>query len=68
MFMAVQNDTKIVRTHKNHRIFIQYEAVQSVQLGREAIYQGRYKKTFGELSKLYPHAYENMLSECEIKK
>ncbi|MEE0839710.1 MAG: hypothetical protein U0L72_04055 [Acutalibacteraceae bacterium] len=65
MFMAVQNDTKIVRTHKNHRIFIQYEAVQSVQLGREAIYQGRYKKTFGELSKLYPHAYENMLSESE---
>lgn len=66
MFMAVQNDTKIVRTHKNHRIFIQYEAVQSVQLGKEAIYQGRYEKTFGELSKLYPHAYENMISEYEI--
>lgn len=64
MFMAVQNDTKIVRTHKNHRIFIQYEAVQSVQLGKEAIYKGRYEKTFGELSKLYPHAYNNMITEC----
>lgn len=63
MFMAVQNDTKIIRTHRYHRTFIQYEEQQSVQLGKEAIYQGRYEKTFSELSTVYPHAYENMLSE-----
>jgi len=63
MFMAVQNNTKIIRTHRYHRIFIQYEEHQTVQLGREAIYKGRYEKTFAELSELYPHAYENMLSE-----
>lgn len=61
MFQTVQNDTKIVRTHKLHRTFIQWESVQSVQLGREAIYLGRYVKTFDELSKLYPHAYQNMI-------
>ncbi len=63
MFMAVANDTKIIRSHKNHRTFIQYEDKQTVQLGHEAIYQGRYEKTFAELSKKYPHAYENMMSE-----
>ncbi len=63
MFMAVQNDTKILRTHRYHRTFIQYEATQSVQLGKEAIYQGRYEKTFADLSNVYPHAYKNMLSD-----
>jgi hypothetical protein len=63
MFMAAQNGTKIVRTHRYHRTFIQYEDHQSVQLGKEAIYQGRYEKTFGELSKVYPRAYKNMMSE-----
>lgn len=63
MFMTVQNDVKIVRTHRYHRTFIQYEDQQSVQLGREAIYQGRYEKTFADLSEAYPHAFDNMLSE-----
>ena len=63
MFMAVQNDTKIVRTHRYHRTFILSEEQQTVQLGREAIYQGRYLKTFHDLSEAYPHAYQNMLSE-----
>lgn len=63
MFMAVANDTKVIRPHKNHRTFIQYEDVQTVQIGRDSIYQGRYDKTFELLSKKYPHAYENMMSE-----
>lgn len=63
MFMAVQNDTKIIRTHRYHRTFIQSERVQTVQLGREAIYLGRYVDTFHRLAKKYPHAYKNMLSE-----
>ncbi len=63
MFQAVQNDTKIMRTHRFHRIFILSETEQTVQLGREAIYQGRYLKTFKDLMNLYPHAYQNMLSE-----
>ncbi len=63
MFMAVENNTKIIRTHRYHRTFIQYEAKQTVQLGREAIYQGRYEKTFAELSLLYKRAYKNMLSK-----
>lgn len=63
MFMTVQNDVKVVRTHRYHRTFIQYEDQQSVQLGREAIYQGRYEKTFADLSEAYPHAFDNMLSE-----
>lgn len=65
MFMAVQNDTKIIRTYRYHRTFILSEKQQTVQLGREAIYQGRYLKTFHDLTKVYPHAYENMLSEIE---
>ena len=63
MFQSIQNDTKIIRTHKLHRTFIQSEKEQTVQLGREAIYLGRYVKTFEELSKLYPHAYQNMISK-----
>ena len=63
MFMAVENDTKIIRTHRYHRTFIQFEDHQTVQLGKEAIYNGRYEKTFGELSVVYPHAYKNMISE-----
>lgn len=63
MFQAVQNDTKIIRTHKLHRTFIQSERVQTVQLGKEAIYLGRYVKTFETLSALYPHAYQNMISK-----
>lgn len=63
MFMAAQNDTKIVRTYKYHRIFILSEDTQTVQLGKEAIYQGRYLKTFSDLSEAYPHAYKNMISE-----
>ena len=65
MFMAVQNDTPIMRTYQYHRIFILSEEQQTVQLGREAIYQSRYMKTFEELSKAYPHAYENMLQEAK---
>lgn len=65
MFMAAQNDTKILKTYKNHRTFILSEDVQTVQLGREAIYGGRYMKSFAELRKAYPHAYENMLSEIK---
>ena len=65
MFMAVQNDTPIMRTYQYHRTFILGEEQQTVQLGREAIYQGRYMKTFEELAKVYPHAYENMLQEAE---
>lgn len=63
MFMAVQNDTKIIRTYQYHRTFILSEQEQTVQLGKEAIYQGRYIKTFYDLAKAYPHAYQNMLSE-----
>ena len=63
MFMAVQNDTKIIRTYQYHRTFILSEKEQTVQLGKEAIYQGRYIKTFHTLAKAYPHAYQNMLSE-----
>lgn len=63
MFMAVQNNTKIVRTYRYHRTFILSESEQTVQLGKEAIYQGRYIKTFHELVAAYPHAYQNMLSE-----
>ena len=65
MFMAVQNDVKILRTYQYHRTFILSEPVQTVQLGKEAIYQGRYVKTFHELSEAYPHAYQNMLSETK---
>lgn len=49
MFMAVQNDTKIIRTYQYHRTFILSEQEQTVQLGKEAIYQGRYIKTFYDL-------------------
>lgn len=63
MFQTVQNDTKILRTHKLHRTFIQSERVQTVQLGKEAIYLGRYVKTFEDLALIYPHAYQNMISE-----
>lgn len=63
MFMAVQNNTRIVRTYQYHRTFILSEPVQTVQLGKEAIYQGRYIKTFHDLATAYPHAYQNMLSE-----
>ena len=63
MFMAGQNDTKIIRTYQYHRTFILSEQEQTVQLGKEAIYQGRYIKTFYDLAKAYPHAYQNMLSE-----
>lgn len=63
MFMAVQNDTKIIRSHRYHRTFILSEEYQSVQLGREAIYLGRYVQTFHDLAQAYPHAYQNMLSE-----
>lgn len=65
MFMAVENDTKIIRTYKYHRIFVLSEDQQSVQLGREAIYNGRYEQTFADLSKAYPHAFQNMMSELE---
>ena len=60
---TVQNDVKVVRTHRYHRTFIQYEDQQSVQLGREAIYQGSYEKTFADLSEAYPHAFNNMILE-----
>ncbi len=65
MFMAVQNNTKIMRTYKYHRTFILSERQQTVQLGKEAIYQGRYIKTFNDLAEAYPHAYSNMLSETD---
>jgi len=63
MFMAAANDTKVVRTHRFHRTFILSEKEQTVQLGREAIYLGRYVETFNTLKTVYSHAYENMLSE-----
>lgn len=63
MFMAAQNNTRIIRTYQYHRTFILSEKEQTVQLGKEAIYQGRYLKTFHDLSEVYVHAYENMLSE-----
>lgn len=65
MFMAVQNDTKIVRSYKYHRTFILSEQEQTVQLGKEAIYLGRYVNTFNALAEAYPHAYNNMLSEMK---
>lgn len=68
MFMAVQNDTKIIRSYRYHRTFILSEKEQTVQLGREAIYQGRYVQTFNDLAKAYPHAYENIRSEMENEK
>ncbi len=67
MFMAAENDTKILRSYRYHRTFILSEDVQTVQLGREAIYLGRYLDTFNRLSKAYPHAYSNMLSEINTK-
>ena len=65
MYMAAENDTPIVRTHKNHRTFILSEKEQTVQLGKEAIYLGRYEKTFLELAEAYPHAYDNICSEAK---
>lgn len=63
MFMAVQNDTKIIRTYRFHRIFILSETEQTVQLGRDAIVLGRYMETLAALKEKYPHAYTNMLYE-----
>lgn len=63
MFMAVQNNTKILRTYKYHRTFISSENQQTVQLGKEAIYNGGYIRTFQALIEAYPHAYNNMLLE-----
>ena len=63
MFMAVQNNTKIIRSYRYHRIFILAEDFQTVQLGKEAIYKGRYLQTFHDLCKAYPEAYKNMVSE-----
>lgn len=63
MFMAAQNNTKILRTYKHHRIFILSESQQTVQLGKEAIYNGGYMRTFEALAEKYPHAYNNMISE-----
>lgn len=60
MFQALQNNTSIIRTHKLHRTFIQYETTQTVQLGKEAIYKGRYMETFNVLAKLYTNAYKHM--------
>lgn len=65
MFMAVQNNTKIIRTYKYHRTFILSESQQTVQLGKEAIYNGRYIQTFKDLAEAYPLAYRNMLSELD---
>ncbi len=65
MFMTVQNDVKVVRTYRYHRTYILYEKIQTVQLGKEAIYQGHYEKTFAQLSELYPHAYRNMVSDSK---
>ncbi|MBE5737084.1 MAG: hypothetical protein E7348_01655 [Clostridiales bacterium] len=67
MFMAAQNDTKIIRSYRYHRTFILSEKEQTVQLGKEAIYQGRYVKTFKDLSEAYPHAYDNIRSELSQK-
>ncbi len=63
MFMTVQNDVGVVRTHRYHRTFIVYDTNQAVQLGKEAIYQGHYEKSLADLSEAYPHAFDNMLSE-----
>ena len=65
MFMAVQNDTRIMRTYRYHRIFVLSEDEQKVQLGKEAIYQGRYLNTFYALREAYPHAYANMMLELK---
>lgn len=65
MFMAVQNDTKIIRTYRYHRIFILSEDQQTVQLGKDAIYNGRYLQTFHDLAHAYPHAYQNMMGKSE---
>ena len=65
MFMTIMNNTKIVRTHQYHRIFILSEKQQTVQLGREAIYNGRYMQTLYSLIEKYPHAYDNMIKECK---
>lgn len=63
MFQTVQNDTKIIRTHKYHRVFLLSELNQKVQLGRDAIIEGHYVRTFNQLASLYPHAYENMIRQ-----
>ena len=67
MFMAAQNDTKVVRPFRYHRIFILSEDEQAVQLGRDGIYQGRYIKVFVALSKAYPKAYANIMASANKK-
>ena len=39
--------------------------VNDCRLGKEAIYLGRYEKTFLELAEAYPHAYDNICSEAK---
>lgn len=63
MFMAIENDTKIIRTHRYHRPFILSEDQQTIELGKEAIFKGGYEKTLNTLIQEYPHAYKNMLRE-----
>lgn len=68
MFMAAENDTKIIRSYRYHRIFVlSEEEQQTVQLGRDAIFQGRYFQTFKDLANAYPHAYDNIRSEVDAK-
>ncbi len=63
MFMMVQNDVRVIRTHRYHRIFVLYEPHQEVQLGKEATYDGHYEKSLASLIDAYPHAFDNMVSE-----
>lgn len=68
-FMAAENGTKMIKTHKNHRPFITVEDEQTVQLGVEAIVKGRYADTLELLKQDYPTSYDRVIGlNSEVKK
>ena len=63
MFMCVQNDTKIIKTRKYHKIFTVVTGSQVVQLATENVQQNKSVEIMHKLIEAYPKAWERILGE-----
>ena len=63
MFMAVENGTKIIKTHKYHKIFSVVDGSQTFQLATENVLGNRYVTVMNILAERYPKAYKRILTD-----
>lgn len=65
MFMCAENQTKIIKTRKYHKIFTLIEGSQVVQMATENVVNGKNQEIMKDLIRRFPEAWNRIINDSQ---